>query len=142
MTLNAAIVQERLRHIRDLLDDLDKVGEVTAERLTNDRVIRHAVERIITQLVDLAVSINSHIVATKRGQAPGTYRESFGAVAEVGAISTELAGELAPSAGLRNILTHEYVAIDVALVARAVPAMRDAYGRYVAEVARFLLAGP
>jgi uncharacterized protein YutE (UPF0331/DUF86 family) len=61
-------------------------------------------------------------------------------VAEIGAISTELAGELAPSAGLRNILTHEYVAIDVALVAQAVPAMRDAYGRYVAEVARFLLA--
>lgn len=53
-------------------------------------------------------------------------------------ISPELAAELAPSAGLRNILTHEYVAVDLKLVAGAVPLARSGYRRYVTETARFL----
>jgi hypothetical protein len=53
--LDAAVVQERLRLMRDLLDDMDGIGEVDASRLETDRIVRHAVERIITQLVDLAV---------------------------------------------------------------------------------------
>lgn len=138
MTVDAAVVQERLRLISDLLADLDVIGEVTADRLRRDRIVRHAVERILTQVVDLAVSVNSHIAAASEGRAPGTYRESFAAAARAGAISPELADELAPSAGLRNVLTHEYVAIDLVLVARAVSLARTGFRRYVAEVARFL----
>ena len=34
--------------MRALLDDLQQVGDVSAERLEQERLIRHAVERIIT----------------------------------------------------------------------------------------------
>jgi len=138
MTIDEAVIQERLRLIGDLLTDLDTVGDVTADRLQRDRIVRHAVERMLAQLVDLSVSINSHIAAAVQGRAPATYRESFAAAARAGAISQELAGELAPSAGLRNVLTHEYVAVDLVLVARAVTLAREGYGRYVTELARFL----
>jgi uncharacterized protein YutE (UPF0331/DUF86 family) len=124
--------------MRVLLADLDQVGEVTAERLERERIVRHAVERIITQLVDLAVSINSHIVAATSGEAPATYRTSFGAIARVGVITSEMAGTLAPSAGLRNILTHEYVSVDLGILAHSVPVVADLYRRYVIEVARYL----
>jgi uncharacterized protein YutE (UPF0331/DUF86 family) len=142
MTLDAGVVQERLRLLRDLLADLDHIGEVTTQRLNEDRIVRHAVERIITQLVDLSVSINSHVAAAVLGRAPTTYRESFDAAAEAGAIPASLAAELAPSAGLRNILTHEYVAVDLVLVAKALPIAHAAFGRYVVEVARFLGGSP
>ena len=114
--------------MRDLLDDLDGIAEVDASRLETDRIVRHAVERIITQLVDLAVSVNSHISAAVAGEAPATYRDSFSAAANAGAMSPELAAELAPSAGLRNILTHEYATIDIGLVAQAVPEVARAIG--------------
>lgn len=138
MTVDPAIVSERLRMIRELLDDLDQIGDVTAERLAKDRITRHAVERIVTQMVELSVSINSHFSASLRNEAPRTYRESFHAAAQAGAIPPDLAAELAPAAGLRNILTHEYAAVDLTLVAGAVPELRAAYRRYLAEVARFL----
>jgi uncharacterized protein YutE (UPF0331/DUF86 family) len=138
MTVDAAVIQERLRLIRDLLVDLDVIGDVTADRLQQDRIVRHAVERIPTQLVDLAVSINSHVAAAKERRAPATYRESFAAAARTGAISIELADELGPSAGLRNVLIHEYVAVDLVLVARAAVLAREGFRRYLTEVARFL----
>ncbi len=138
MTADVAVLQERLRLLRDLLADLDIVGQVSAERLRSDRIVRHAVERILAQLVDLAVSINSHLAAATLGRAPATYRESFAAAAEAGAIPLDLAETLAPSAGLRNVLTHEYARLDLRLVAEAVPGARDGYRRNVSEVARYL----
>lgn len=134
MTLDRNVVEERLRLIQEVLDDLDAIGEITEERLENDRIVRHAVERVITQRVDLSVSINGHIVAASKGETPATYRKSYAAAAEVGAISTEVA----PSAGLRNILTHDYVGIDLGLLIAALPPFTSAYRRYVTEIARFL----
>jgi len=138
MTIDAAVVQERLRLIRELLDDLSDIGEVTASRLRRERITRHAVERIVTQLVDLSVAVNSHLAAALLSEAPATYRESFSAAARAGAISEELGAQLAPSAGLRNVLTHEYAVIDVGLVAASIPQMATGYRQYLSSVARFL----
>ncbi|WP_070013051.1 type VII toxin-antitoxin system HepT family RNase toxin [Streptomyces abyssalis] len=136
--MDVEVVEERLRHIRDLLQDLDDIGTVDENRLSRERIVRHAVERIMTQLVDLSVSVNSHIVAATSGQAPSTYRDSFQAAAATGAITEELAADLAPSAGLRNILTHEYVTIDLSILAGAIPKALKLYTVYVQQVSAHL----
>ncbi len=141
MGIDAAIVHARLRSMSALLSDVGQIGPVDARRLDSDRIIRHAVERIVTQLVDLAVSINSHVVAATRNEAPAIYRASFTAMGELGVIDSGLAAKLATSAGLRNILTHEYVAVDLDILAGALPEIAELFKRYIEEVARYL-AGP
>ncbi len=136
--LDVVTVQRRLELIRSLIEDLRSVGEVSRARLEQDRLLRHAIERILTQLVDLAVSANSHLASALSGRAPEDYRSSFDALAENGVTSEELAGRLAPSVGMRDILTHEYVAIDLAVVARSASAAVIDFGDYCAEVARWL----
>ena len=66
--LDPEVVQSRLVLITRLLDDLQSAGHVDAPRLTQDRMLRYAVERILSQLVDLAVSVNSHVSATGLGE--------------------------------------------------------------------------
>jgi uncharacterized protein YutE (UPF0331/DUF86 family) len=140
MTIDQEVVATRLTLMRALLADLDELGVVAPDRLVRERITRHAVERILGQLVDLATGINAHVVTTLRGFAPASYRDSFVAMADVGVLPRELADRLAPSAGMRNILAHEYVAIDPAVVALAVPSARTDYGDYVRVVARWLLS--
>jgi uncharacterized protein YutE (UPF0331/DUF86 family) len=132
------VVTVRLDLIARLLADLDSVGDVTAARLDQDRILRHAVERILAQLVELAVSVNSHIAVSSRGTAPATYRQSFLDAGELGVLPDGLAARLAVAAGLRNVLAHEYVAIDVELVAAAVPAARRDFRQYLKAVAAYL----
>ncbi len=134
MTLDRDTLVLRLGLMSDLLGDLESIGGVDVALLRSDRITRHAVERILTQLVEFAVSINSHVAAS----VPGTYRESFIAAADAGFISAELAERLAPSAGLRNILTHEYVEVDLDLVAVAVQTATVDYRAYVGSVAQAL----
>ncbi|MGH3344122.1 MAG: type VII toxin-antitoxin system HepT family RNase toxin [Carbonactinosporaceae bacterium] len=130
----------KLRLMRELLDDLENLQEVTPEQLKRERLHRYAVERILTRLVDLAVSVNSHIAGSLLGRAPASYRESFELAARAGAIDVGLAAELSRSVGLRNVLTHEYVAVDLDTVARSVPLALAGYRRYLRAVARFLTA--
>ncbi len=135
---DAPAVQRRLQLMSQLLDDLETVGAASADRLESDRMLRHGVERILTQLVELATAINSHIAATSLGVAPEDYRSSFAQIAEAGVIAPDLAKRLAPSAGLRNILVHEYADIDLGIVATSiVTALRD-YRDYCRGVARWL----
>lgn len=136
--LDADVVHERLVAIRELLTDLGEVGAVSAADLEGDRMLRHAVERILSQVVELAVSVNSHVAATELGKAPGSYGESFDVLRAAGVLPTELSERLRRSVGLRNVLAHEYVRIDLAIVAGAVTAAQPDYAEYVQHVAGWL----
>jgi uncharacterized protein YutE (UPF0331/DUF86 family) len=136
--LDRDTVHSRLRLMNDLLDDLAEIGEVDVERLRADRIARHAVERILTQLVELAVAVNGHMAAAMLNRAPADYRDSFRLAAECAMLPADLATDLARSVGLRNVLTHEYVDIDLAVVASSVGHAVASYRRYVREIARRL----
>jgi uncharacterized protein YutE (UPF0331/DUF86 family) len=136
--LDAAMVQVKLRTMRELLDDMDAAGSLDPTILQGDRMLRHGVERILTQLVELAAGINGHLAVARLGRGAATYRESFELAAQLGALPDDLAERLLPSVGLRNVLVHEYAAVDLRLVAAGVERARSDYRAYIKAVAGFL----
>ncbi len=137
-TIDWRSVRAKLRRIRGLHDQLEAFGPIEAHRLRVEPVTALAVERILTLLVDLAFAGNSHISVAVLGRAPDTYGESFTLAANTGMITHELAAALRPSAGMRNVLVHDYLETDQNLVAAAVPLAVVQYGEYVRQVARFI----
>lgn len=136
--LDTQIVVRRLLLLDELLDDLHPIADDPG-RLAHDRLARRGAERILTQLVELASDINGHIAATVLHEPPGSYRDSFTLTVRAGVISDEVAAELLPSVGLRNVLEHEYVDVDVDRVVAAVPLAATAYRRYAVAVRDWLL---
>ena len=139
-SLERATVQSKLRLMHELMADLALVGDVTTTRLQDDRLALRAVERVLTQLVDLAASINAHIVTAAAGSAPNSYRSSFDDIAKFDVVPQQLADRLKPSVGLRNLLVHEYAAVDLERVVEAVPIAQEQYAEYVRCVAGWLAA--
>jgi len=121
--------------MRRLLDELDRLGTIDADRFAREFATQLVVERIVSQLVDLAAGINAHVVTVEVGESPPDVRRSFDAVADLGLIDRDLAERLGPSAGLRNVLVHAYVDLDVGLLVAAVPLATEQYGEYVRQVA-------
>jgi len=138
--LDVAACEAKLVLLVDLLSDLDRQGSPRGQDLRRDRDRRHVVERILTQLVDIAAGVNASLARAEVGRAPTGYREGFELVARAGVIPHDLADRLQLSAGMRNILTHEYGRVDLDLVAGAVPTARRDYGDYVRLVRDHLLA--
>lgn len=139
--LDAAVVARRLRMLSDALGELGQLRGVTTERLSEEPLTRAAAERLLQVAVDLAVDVNSHLVAALTGAAPSTGRSSFVEAAGIGVVPVQLGERLAPAAGLRNILVHRYTDIRVDLVAAAVQEVLDTFPEYLREVARFLETG-
>lgn len=131
-------IRPKLRKIEELLDQLAELGEFDETRLNEDRLPTLAAERILTLVVDLAISINSHVSVARLGRAPDDYAESFVLAARAGVITDALAQTLAPSAGTRNVLIHAYIEVDYAKVAVAIPLALEHYREYVRQTARWL----
>lgn len=132
------VVHAKLDAIEVSLATLQSLGEVDATRLEQEPVTAAAVERLLCRVVDLAVDVNAHLVVAALGRAPGDYPASFRMASEAGVLPAALAGELAPSVGLRNVIVHEYARLDLDVVARGVTQAVEGYRRYVTAVAQHL----
>lgn len=131
-------LQAKLRRSRELLEQVRVIGPVDVARLDSEPVTALALERILTQLVELAFATNSHVAVAVLGRAPDSYAESFTLAAEAGMIDPELARQLRPSVGLRNVLVHDYLAVDQSIVASSVTLAEQCYGEYTRQVAAYL----
>jgi uncharacterized protein YutE (UPF0331/DUF86 family) len=136
-------IRRKLHLIVQDLSMLAPFRTVTHDELVSDGVRLAAVERMLERIVMRAVDVNQHLVA-ELDAPPGekiarlSYRDSFLRLARLGVYSQAFAEEIAPSAGLRNILVHDYNDVDRRTVHASVATCLDVYPRYVAQVHCFL----
>lgn len=127
---------------------LNAAGALLRERALRrlDRLVREHAGRVVPRRNRGCVRTHGHrLDAPARSRTAGTVvtpRRSFDAAADAGAIDDDLVGRLAPSTGLRNVLVHAYVDLDLDRVAAAVPFAIDGYGEYVRQVAGWLRERP
>ena len=136
--VDRALVRRKLAAMSRNLGDLAPVEGLSLAEYVTDRLRRKAVERLLQEVVDTAVDVNLHLLRTLQVQLPGDYYTSFLEVGRQNIIAADLAKTLAPAAGLRNRLVHEYDEIDDSLVLRAVGDARRDFGTYIAAVERYL----
>lgn len=120
MALDRDAVTRRLLALEEALQDLARPDAGVAERLLSDRVLRAAVERWLQIAIDSCIDVSFAVIAAKEWTPPETARAGFATLAAHGLLPAELAMRLASAAGLRNILVHEYVAVDLERLARIV----------------------
>jgi uncharacterized protein YutE (UPF0331/DUF86 family) len=132
------LVRRLLTHLRGYLDELGVHREVSLDDYRAAAGPRRSIERLLQLIVEAAVDINVHVVTEEEGSPPPDYRSSFFAAARYGLIPSDLAERLAPSAGLRNALTHDYADIDDAIVHGSIIDALDDFGAYASIVTRWL----
>ncbi len=89
-------------------------------------------------MIEAAIDLNTHILVQDGHGAPDDYYQGFLKLADHGVLTRELADALAPSAGLRNRLVHEYDAIVDAIVLDAVRKAQSLFPQYVAAIEQYL----
>lgn len=136
--LDAELVRRKLAAISRNLADLAAVESLSLAEYRSDRFRQKGTERLLQELIEAAVDANLHLTRAFNRPAPADYYQSFIELGKAGVVSAGLAERLAPAAGLRNRLVHEYDAIDDAMVLRAVGHARRDFGDYLAAVARHL----
>ena len=118
--LEVEIVQKKLAVIQENLKALEPIRLMNEDEYLQDLYRRKATERLLQELIEAAIDINTHSLVESGYAAPDDYYQSFLKAGEIGVIPPGLAAKLAPSAGLRNRLVHEYDHINHAVILSAV----------------------
>jgi uncharacterized protein YutE (UPF0331/DUF86 family) len=111
-------IQERLLFLRN------EVGFLKAERASIDSLAayqsdqrrKRAIERSLHLCVETCLDISRRIIALERFRYPNDNQEAFAILAERGIVPAVLLPNLRKMARFRNVLVHEYVEVDDAIV--------------------------
>jgi len=138
--LDAGLVRRKLSVIVRNVTDLAALEGLSLAEYRRDRFRQKGVERLLQETVEAAVDVNLHLLRMRGGTGATDYFTSFTELGRQGLIPLELADQLAPSAGMRNRLVHQYDAIDDAVVLQAVGDARRLFAAYVVAVERLVTA--
>ena len=136
------IIEARLESLRQTLDTLESLRGMTLDEYLGDAIRRSAAERLFCRLVEIAAEINSHIATRVLKSAPNDYYDSFVMASDAGALDRDFAASIAPSAGVRNRLVHEYGTVDHARVHTFIGKALELYRLYLREIVAFLDRAP
>ena len=129
--IDAAIIRRKLQRITASLDGLRPIAGLSLEEYRARFYERKATERLLQEAIEAALDVNAHLIAELGGEVPEEYYGGFLKVGQLGVLPADLAGALAPSAGLRNRLVRQHETIDDAKVLASVEVLLQLYPRYI-----------
>lgn len=135
-------VNRKLQLIAEDLERLIQFKDETLESLKMDDVKLAAVERMLERIIMRAIDVNEHLIS-ELGVGEGkttrlTYRDTFLLLAALRIYPDDFAEHIARSAGLRNILVHDYNDADRKIVHASIKSCLQDYHRYVEFIRSFL----
>lgn len=132
--VDAAVIRRKLGRIIEALNGLRPVATLALAQYRERYYERKAAERLLQEAIEAALDINAHLIAESGRAVPEDYYSGFLKLAELGMLHAKLARELAPAAGLRNRLVHEYNEIDDAKVLAAIGRILELFPRYIQAI--------
>ncbi len=138
--LNKDFILRKIKLIQEDLSHLESFGDFALDESTRDKMEYIATERILERMVTRAIDVNKHLIASlgQGDESVKTYQETFLVLSKLGVYNKNFAEQIAPSAGLRNILVHEYDEIEVPQIYNSrLQALRQ-YAQYCDFILKFL----
>ena len=105
-------IVKRLDELNERLARLEALKEKSQADFDADPYLRDIVERNLEIAAQCCIDICHRIIVIQNARRPSSYYEMILMMGELGVLRPELARKLAPLAGFRNILVHEYMSLD------------------------------
>jgi uncharacterized protein YutE (UPF0331/DUF86 family) len=137
--LDINLIQRKTKLIQENLSNLGQLGESSFDEIAKDIVKFSALERLLEKIITRAIDINQHIISelSKGNEQVKGYEDTFYALVGLQVYDLEFAKKIAPSAGLRNRLVHEYDNTKDEIVYDSVSDAIAQYAKYCDFVLKF-----
>ena len=130
-------IVKRLDELNERLARLEPLREQKRAEFDADPYLRDIVERNLEISAQCCIDICHRIIVLENTRKPTDYFEAILMMGEIGILSADFARRLAPLAGFRNILIHEYLGIDWDHVYKNLQNL-DELTRFSEEIRRWL----
>ncbi len=134
MILRREAVEERLKELDEILQELGKYRDVAWETFQANLSQRWIIERGLIAAASVILDVADHILAGHFGLYPETYEESLQRLAEKGVLSGEVYRQIKGLGGFRNVLVHRYLDVDPREVLENYHKGLEVFPRFAREV--------
>jgi uncharacterized protein YutE (UPF0331/DUF86 family) len=118
--VNPDAVARRLLILNECLGELARPEAAEPQQLAANSLLRAAVERWLQMAIEACIDIASHVIACEGWAPPASGKDAFLILANHGRLTLDLAQRLGRAAGMRNVLVHDYLAVDLSQLAHIV----------------------
>jgi Protein of unknown function DUF86 len=136
--LDAGVIRQKLDAIEGSLSTLESLGEVTSARLAGDPWWAP----LWSGSCQGSSTSPSRSTATSSPPSPDVVPASIRSRSgwrRKPEFDADMAAELVGSVGMRNVIVHQYIQLDLEIIAAAVPKAIEQYRSYVSAVAAFVV---
>ena len=112
MTAEFSGIERRLDELSERLARLKPLRDKPRHEFDQDPYLRDIVERNLEIAAQCCIDISHRIISLEDARKPADYYEAILLMGELGVLPPDFARSLAPLAGFRNILVHEYLSVD------------------------------
>jgi uncharacterized protein YutE (UPF0331/DUF86 family) len=110
--VDRAILAARIATVHDAVTRVRAVLPASADAFGADRTTREVVTLNVFVAIQACLDLAAHWLADAGWEVPGTYADVFAALAKHGVIPRDLATRLAAAAAFRNLVAHQYGALE------------------------------
>jgi len=140
MPIDIHFVRRKIKLIQEDLSELDNLAHYSFDEITEDHIKLLAVERLLEKIIMRAIDINQHMIAElgRGDERVRSYEDTFHILSQLGIYGEEFAKQIAPSAGLRNRLVHEYNNTRQDIIYKSVSEAVEQYVKYCDSILKFI----
>jgi len=140
MPVDTHFIRRKIKLIQEDLSELDRLAHYSFDEISKDHIKLLAVERLLEKIIMRAIDINQHMIAElgKGDEQVRGYEDTFYILSQLGIYGEEFAKQIAPSAGLRNRLVHEYNNTKQDIIYKSVNGAIEQYVKYCDSILKFI----
>lgn len=113
-------ISDKISEIEKFVEELEDIAPSSLEEYTSSLEKKAACERYIEKIVEAATDLAFLTIKSRKLRIPQDDADAFSILFEKGIISKALAEKLKDAKGMRNVISHQYGAIDDEIVFEAV----------------------
>lgn len=138
--LDKDLIKRKLALNQKELERLQEFEHLSIDEIAKNPGDYAACERYLERLIGRAIDINQHVISETGSmeQHATKYRDTFINLADLGVYPREFAEKIAPSAGLRNALVHDYNDIDSEMLKKSIGEAIQEYNEYAKYIIEFM----
>lgn len=133
-----ALIREKLSRLKEYLRFLRELKAASKEAFMADFRSRGAAERYLQLAIESVIDIGSEIISFLQLGKPERYRDIPPMLAQAGVIPPELSEKITKMIGFRNLLVHDYAAVDMSLEYEFLQTRLSDFEAYMAHIAEWL----
>lgn len=136
--VDSHIILARVDRIRECVNKLKRFEALTEKQFLADALATDSAERNLQTAIRAVIDIGNHVAADMDLGAPRDYKDIFELLSKDNVIPESLALKLISMTGLRNILVHDYLDVDLHMIYEIIKNELGDFDEFVAAILKLI----